>query len=759
MIHSRIESILLDHAKTKVSKTNHSAAVCVGESPDKGYLFVSLPNTLQPFSDAVLLHNLSCLFRLVNKPWLWQLPFANPSKVQEDVYESKMYLLSLPNEILLLIIRQLEYADDASALSQTCRLLYSVISPMIVSYYANRDMVKLALRKWDYVLMERILKTRGDSKDLLPYPFEEIILNALRKESLDFFRVMLDHDPSQGNRTYASYFSRATMKGYLDIARLLISRGAIPDADTLEGNTALTEAAGKGSLPAVKFLVEEANCRLDLHDKRGFTPLISAASSGSLDAVKYLLNSGADPTLTNLYEDKTPFAHAAEGLRENVVLFLLKNKQYGDYLRNQTNRELVAKVAASQGNEAIARMLLDQLDLDARPTSANMLNDMFPFLLASAACGFDSIVQKILDKGSKSSPIGDTQRRTLLRKSTYNGHANVVKLLLDFIDDMYPYISGMSRGDVILFASKANQWRILQQTLDRKRGIGIGIYGRMALDTVLHHEKGTRILLEWGADPAINGDHGLEMLQNAVRWERWRSIGVFKMLFERTGLSPLTGGTHWSKFLEMVAEKCDLSIIKAILQTTNYASFHPHNPEYQQALAIATFFNPNKDVIEFFLDNGFDVNLKTSTRLGKGRPLLAIAARRPEFLDPVISLYIDCGGDIELPDEKEQRTPLSWAADGGSYESAKQLLEHGADPLSRDRRGKTVLHRAVIGNWNAGLKAILKTMEVRGVQYDFTDLISALESAPKKKKSLEKRPDLTLKYVRQHQWRMMYPCP
>ena len=68
MIHSRIESILLDHAKTKVSKTNHSAAVCVGESPDKGYLFVSLPNTLQPFSDAVLLHNLSCLFRLVNKP-------------------------------------------------------------------------------------------------------------------------------------------------------------------------------------------------------------------------------------------------------------------------------------------------------------------------------------------------------------------------------------------------------------------------------------------------------------------------------------------------------------------------------------------------------------------------------------------------------------------------------------------------------------------------------------------------------------------
>ena len=146
--------------------------------------------------------------------------------------------------------------------------------------------------------MEKILKTRGDSKDLLPNPFKEIMLNALRKEPLDFFRVMLDHDPSQGNRTYACYFSRATMKGYLGIARLLISisPGAIPDADTLEGNTALTEAAGKGSLPAVKFLVEEANCRLDLHDNRGFTPLISAASSGSLDAVKYLLNSGADAT-------------------------------------------------------------------------------------------------------------------------------------------------------------------------------------------------------------------------------------------------------------------------------------------------------------------------------------------------------------------------------------------------------------------------------------------------------------------------------
>lgn len=254
----------------------------------------------------------------------------------------------------------------------------------------------------------------------------------------------------------------------------------------------------------------------------------------------------------------------------------------------------------------------------------------------------------------------------------------------------------------------------------------------------------------------MNGDYGLEMLQSAARWG---SIGVLKMLLEKTGLSPLTGRTHWRKSLESVAERCDLDTTKAILQATNHAGFHPDNPEYQQALAIATFLNPNKDVIEFFLDNGFDVNCKPSSRLSKGRPLLAIAARRPEFLDPVISLYIDRGADIEMPDEKEQRTPLSWVTDGGSYESAKQLLEHGADPLSKDRRGRTVLFRTVIGNWNAGLKAILKTMEVRGIQYDFTDLISALESALKKKKSLEKRPDLTLKYVRQHQWRMMYPCP
>lgn len=667
-----------------------------------------------------------------------------------------MHLLSLPNEILRLIVRQLEYADDASALSQKCRLFYSVISPMIVSDYANRDIVMFALRKWDHVFMERILKSGVNLEDVLPCPFRDIMLKALRTGSLDFFRVMLDHHPSQDTCAYASYLSRATVEGYLDIVRLLISKGANPQGKTLERETALTEAAGKGSLPAVRFLVEEANCRLNLCDVHGFTPLTSAASRGSLDVVKYLLESGADPTLTSLGEDKTPFAHAAENLRENVALFFLENKQYGDYLQSQADKELVARVAASQQNEAIARMLLDQLDLNARPMSANLMNEMFPFLLASAACGFDSIVQKILDKGSGSSPIGEVQRRLLLRKSTDNGHAKVVELLLDFVDDQYPYISGIARGDVILFASQAEQWQVLQKTLDRKRGIGIGIYGRMALDSALCHEEGTRILLERGADPAMDGDYGLEVLEKAARRG---SIKFFKMLLERTGLSPSTGGTHWRKFLESVAESCNLNTIKAILQTTNNIGFHPDNPEYQQALAIATFLNPNKDVIEFFLDNGFDVNCKPTSRLGKGRPLLAIAARRPEYLDPVISLYIDRGADIEMPDEKELRTPLSSAADGGSYESAKQLLEHGADPLSKDRRGKTVLHRAIIGSWNAGLKAILKTMEARGIQYDFTDLISALESAPKKKKNLEKRPDLTLKYVRQHQWRMMYPCP
>ena len=667
-----------------------------------------------------------------------------------------MHLLSLPNEVLRLIVRQLEYADDASAFSRTCRLLYLVISPMIVPDYANRDMVTFALRKWDHVFMERILESGVNLENLLPRPFTEIMLDVLRAGSLEFFRVMLDHHPSQDARTHASYLSLATVEGYLDIARLLISRGANPEAPTLEEKTALTEAAKRGSLPAVRFLVEEANCGLNVPDPLGFTPLISAASSGSLDVVKYLLNSGTDPRLTSLYENKTPFAHAAEGLRENVVLFFLENKQYGDYLQSQADRELVARVAAGQQNKTIARMLLDQLDLDARPMSANMMNEMFPFLLASAACGFDSIAQKILDKGSRSSPIGEVQRRTLLGKSTENGHAKVVELLLDFIDDQYPYISGMSRGDVIRFASRSKQWQILQKTLDRKQGIGIGIYGRMALDSTLRHEEGTRILLERGADPAMNGDYGLEILESAGRWG---NIEVFKMLLKRTGLSPSTGGTHWSKFLESVAESCNLNTIKAILQTTNHAGFHPDNPEYQQALAIATFLNPNKDVIEFFLDNGFDVNSKPASRLGKGRPLLAIAARRSEFLDPVISLYIDRGADIELPDEKEQRTPLSWATDGGSYESARQLLEHGADPLSKDGKGKTVLHRAVIGNWNAGLKVILKTVEVRGIQYDFTKLISALEFAPKKKKRLQKRPDLTLKYVRQHQWRMKYPSP
>ncbi|RYX91966.1 MAG: hypothetical protein EOO28_23830 [Comamonadaceae bacterium] len=87
----------------------------------------------------------------------------------------------------------------------------------------------------------------------------------------------------------------ASLEGQLDLAKVLIARGA--DVNKT-GWTPLHYAASKGQLPLIRLLIEN-HAYIDAQSPNGTTPLMMAAMYGTGAAVKLLIDEGADATLKN----------------------------------------------------------------------------------------------------------------------------------------------------------------------------------------------------------------------------------------------------------------------------------------------------------------------------------------------------------------------------------------------------------------------------------------------------------------------------
>lgn len=96
---------------------------------------------------------------------------------------------------------------------------------------------------------------------------------------------------------FACYFSKD--KTAERICKTLLSRGAQPDMQALDGTTPLMAAASVGSIDAVRLLID-GKADANVPDKGGKTPLMGAADRGSVDVALALLAGGADPNAKDL---------------------------------------------------------------------------------------------------------------------------------------------------------------------------------------------------------------------------------------------------------------------------------------------------------------------------------------------------------------------------------------------------------------------------------------------------------------------------
>ena len=121
------------------------------------------------------------------------------------------------------------------------------------------------------------------------------LVQAVIDGDADKVASLVDAKPSSLDRvpkTDVSPLMAAAAHDQVDIARMLLSRGAAVNKASLEGKTALGFAAESGSVEMVQLLLD-AGASLETSSGHGLTPVLTACGRGSVDVFERLVDAGA----------------------------------------------------------------------------------------------------------------------------------------------------------------------------------------------------------------------------------------------------------------------------------------------------------------------------------------------------------------------------------------------------------------------------------------------------------------------------------
>ncbi len=314
-----------------------------------------------------------------------------------------------------------------------------------------------------------------------------LLILAAREGQGDIARALVDAGAqvNQRNRFGETALMLAVFKGNKEIALYLLDKGA---AIRQKGWTPLLYAAFGGQVDMAQMLLARGADPNERSDN-GTTPLMLAAKSGSVELVNLLLKAGANPLLKNA-DGKT----AAD---------------WGKESKNTDAAQVVSRLFAAQ-DQAVEAAKSGQVDKLRQALAAGVSPNATDgegnaLLLLAAREGFPAVAELLLQKGAKVD-AGNAKGETPLLVASYRGHDDMVKVLLK-------YGASLKQGDAdaLLYATM-NCWDGAAQVLvdsgaDLNRQTPEG-YTALALAARNGCTNIARLLLERGANEQLADSHG-----------------------------------------------------------------------------------------------------------------------------------------------------------------------------------------------------------------------------------------------------------
>ncbi|XP_051993153.1 LOW QUALITY PROTEIN: ankyrin-2-like [Xyrauchen texanus] len=570
---------------------------------------------------------------------------------------------------------------------------------------------------------------------------------AARKDDTKSAALLLQNDHNADvqskmmvNRTTESGFTPlhiAAHYGNVNVATLLLNRGAAVDFTARNGITPLHVASKRGNTNMIALLLDRG-AQIDAKTRDGLTPLHCAARSGHDKAVEILLERGA-PILARTKNGLSPLHMSAQGDHVECVKHLLQHKAPVD---DVTLDYLTAlHVAAHCGHYRVTKLLLDK---KANP-NARALNGFTPLHIA---CKKNRVkVMELLVKYGASIQAITESGLTSIHVAAFMGHLNIVLLLLQ--NGASPDVCNIRSETALHMAARAGQMEVVRcllrngalvDAMAREDQTPLHIASRLGqteivqllLQHMAHPDASTTngytplhisaregqvetaaVLLEAGASHSLATKKGFTPLHVAAKYG---SLDVAELLLQRRallddagkyGLTPLHVAAHYDNQqvamllldkgasphatakngytpLHIAAKKNQTQIASALLQygaETNVLTMQGVSPLHLASQECHT------EMASLLLERGAHVSVATKS----GLTPLHLTAQEDRVQVAEILVKHDANIDQQT---KLGYTPLIVACHYGNVKMVNCLLQNGANVNAKTKNGYTPLHQA-----------------------------------------------------------------
>ncbi|XP_014640070.1 PREDICTED: ankyrin-2 isoform X18 [Ceratotherium simum simum] len=504
---------------------------------------------------------------------------------------------------------------------------------------------------------------------------------AARKDDTKSAALLLQNDHNADvqskmmvNRTTESGFTPlhiAAHYGNVNVATLLLNRGAAVDFTARNGITPLHVASKRGNTNMVKLLLDRGG-QIDAKTRDGLTPLHCAARSGHDQVVELLLERGA-PLLARTKNGLSPLHMAAQGDHVECVKHLLQHKAPVD---DVTLDYLTAlHVAAHCGHYRVTKLLLDKR---ANPNARALRGETALHMAARA--GQVEVVRCLLRNGA----LVDARAReeqTPLHIASRLGKTEIVQLLLQHM--AHPDAATTNGYTPLHISAREGQVDVASVLLEA--GAAHSVATKKGF-TPLHvaAKYGSldvaKLLLQRRAAADSAGKNGLTPLHVAAHYDNQK---VALLLLEK-GASPHATAKNGYTPLHIAAKKNQMQIASTLLNygaETNIVTKQGVTPLHLASQEGHT------DMVTLLLDKGANIHMSTKSGLSS----LHLAAQEDKV--NVADILTKNGADQDAH-TKLGYTPLIVACHYGNVKMVNFLLKQGANVNAKTKNGYTPLHQA-----------------------------------------------------------------
>jgi ankyrin repeat protein len=451
--------------------------------------------------------------------------------------------------------------------------------------------------------------------------------------------------------------------------------------------------------------------------------IFEAAKAGKASEVEVLLYSISLSEVNKRYQH-TALEVAAQHGQMGVVSLLIRRMMGANGVAG-LDEGVALHLAAKHGQEAIVDILCDSgADLDS-----TALGHRTPLIWASSE-GHVGVVQRLLyHMGGEGidGKGGYHEKLTALHLAAANGHAEVVKLLLQrgadatIVNDWgaIPLSSACAGGHL----------GVVQLLLEHQGLQALGMTPSTRL-TPLHHaarkgrEDMVKFLLSKGADANSQREDGWTPFMEASSHGH---VGVARMLLEhmevqdidsrdkygQTALFHAAGGGHedmvalllskganatiqpdegWGPPLEQAMAEGHVGVVRLLLEHMGSQDIDTRDDEGETALFHAAG-KGHEDMVAFLLSKGANATIKSDEGV---TPLMQASIEGRVGVARL--LFEHMGGQGLTTQDNEGMTALHHAVSQGHDDMVSFLLAKGADPNITALDGRTALARACVNS-------------------------------------------------------------